>query len=287
MQLGAAEAEYFARHVAAVRAHNQGSAIANFAQGSAVPSHIRSLATTTLGADFVDVSKRLQDLLASTMRGSTNAKDCVFAVLRFSDSSSGVELITILKLDAIIEAAQWKMLANNRMDFKVLTDLLPEPGNLQKGLSWPDPRQDSEVMTIDRNSVSAQYFENAFDLLVSPRAKDAESELLQAIADVVPPADVAGAIAAVQSDASLSEILNELAETHPELEPVAAAKRQGSRPSGHVRAGSVRGRPLVWEADGIQVKIPSHLLDRVEKRRSGDGWELVVRTRTEPRLGPS
>lgn len=286
MNLGAAEAQYFMRHVQAVRRHTSGTPTATVAAGSMVLGHLKSLSTTTDDDDFVDIAKRLQDSLSRAMQSTGTAKDCVFAVLRFFDSVSLEHNVTILKLDAIIEAAQWQMLANRVMDFKVLTDLLPEPGNLQKGLSWPDPRSDSEIMTIDRNSINAQYFEKAFDLLVSPRAKDAEAELLETLTKAIPAPAVASAIASVESDAPLDEVLEALTKRYPELSTSLSAVRENPRPAGRIRADIIAGRPIIWEADGIQVKVPSALFDRVETREGPDGWEITVRVSTEPKLRP-
>lgn len=287
MALGPAESDYFAKHVEAVRRYDNGSPIGAFSKVANTPTQLQTLRTTQKDYVFVNAATNLQSLLAACMRTTSSAKDCVFGVLRTTDTTGSSPHVSVLKLDAVVEAAQWKLLQDGKMDFRVLTDLLPEPGELQKGLSWPDERSASEVHTVDRNSVAAQYFEVAFGLLVSSRAREAEAALIQAVAGAVPPAEVETVLREVEDDGSLDEVLEQLAQRHPELAGAAESEKAAERPSGRVRAQSVAGRTLAWDADGIQVRVPGHLMDRVVKRQTSQGWELVITTHVEPKLGPA
>lgn len=105
-------------------------------------------------------------LWARSLQTATNAQDCAFAALRAGSNTEHDEHVTLLKLDAVVEAAQTTMLSG-RVSLQVLKRLLPEPGKLQKALSWPDPRAVSDVIMIDRNATGAQYFENAYGVQVS------------------------------------------------------------------------------------------------------------------------
>lgn len=286
MTLGADESDYFAKHVSAVRKYNAATALADFAPHAGTPAHLATLRTTAVDADFVTASIALQNLLAGAMRAAPRALDCVFATLRTTNADTHSPHVTVLKLDAVIEAAQWRMLAGGHMDFRVLRDLLPEPGDLQKGLSWPDPRTDSAVMTVDRNSVSAAYFESAYQLQVGLRGREAEVALIQAITDALPPSDVPAALSQLEVGGRLDEALDGLAETFPALAEAAEQQHTAPRPAAHIRPSNVAGRTLVWTADGIKVTVPGHLLSRVTPRRAAGGWELVITTNTEPKLGP-
>jgi hypothetical protein len=287
MVLGPAESDYFAKHVEAVREYDNGSPVAEFAKAAGTPTQLQTLSTTGNDAVFVNAATNLQTLLAEAMKTTSSAKDCVFGVIRTTDPASSSPQVSVLKLDAVVEAAQWKLLQDGKMDFRVLTDLLPEPGELQKGLSWPDERTASEVHTVDRNSVAAQYFELAFGLLVSSRAREAEAALIRAVSSAVAPSQVEAVLREVQDDGPLDQVLERLAQRHPALAEAAESEKGTDRPSGRVRARSVSGRTLAWDADGIQVRVPGHLMDRVVKRQTSQGWELVITTHVEPRLGPA
>jgi hypothetical protein len=283
--LGEAEADYLLRHIDKVRGYNDATARAQFAQGSGIPAQLETLRTVRRDTHFERASSTLQAYLAAEMRGATNAKDCVFAAIRTTDNTGTSPQVTLLKLDAVIEAARLNMLEGNRVSFEVLQDLLPEPGDLQKGISWPDPRPHSEVMTVDRNRAPAAYFENAYQVLVSVRSPEAEASLVNAITERVEPEHLPRALErASEASGPLDDVLDDLAQEFPQLTDFARDERAADRPTGIVRPRQVTTRQLVWRAGGIDVVVPQHLLGNVEVRESGDQWQVVVTTSTRPRL---
>ncbi len=285
---GPAEADYLARHVLKVRGTTDASARSVFAEAAGTPMLLGSL----LGEQdddelFESTSKTLQDALADGMKTSTNAKDCVFAVVRACDEPGDEGHVTLLKLDAVVEAAKMKLLKGHGVTFEVLKELLPEPGKLQKALSWPDPRSTSEVIMLDTNVTSAQYFENAYQVRVSPKSTEAEGELADIIHAHVPLENLPAAVAAVADlDGPMDAVLSTLAEEYPELEAPASAAAASPRPAGMIRPNKVAARPLIWRADGVEVKVPPELAGRVTVTRLNDGWRISVDTVTEPRRDP-
>jgi hypothetical protein len=282
IDLGFAEADYFARHVEKVRENSTSRAI--FGTPSPVPTILAELMVADDTA-LVTRSVTLQRSLAESMRRANVAKDCVFAVVRVT-ATTGETSINLLKLDAVIEAARFDMLKSGKITFEVLKQLLPEPGELQKGLSWPDTRSDSEVMMVDRNVVTAHYFERAFDVAVSTRSVDAERDLAERIAQALPPHQVPAAIAAA---APLSgpedDVLRQLGEQFPGLAEAAESLAAEARPAGHVRPNKVNARKLVYRADGVEVHVPAEMVPNVQIDRVGDEWEMRIRTRSQPKLG--
>ena len=115
------------------------------------------------------------------MKGVGNAPDCVVAFL--TTGSSPADATSLLKLDAEIEAAHLEQ-TKQGIRLRVFQDLLPQPGELQKGISWPDPRApQSDVIVLDhvKAGTAAYYFQNAMHIDASARAVDTERALLDAI----------------------------------------------------------------------------------------------------------
>jgi hypothetical protein len=284
---GPDEADFLGRHVQKVRALTDASARAIFSQGSGIPLLLDELRKAD-DTEFEISAKTLQDALASTMRGSTNASDCVFAIVLTGVRGSTRNEVTLLKLDAVVEAARMEFLSTGRVTLKVLKELLPEPGRLQKALSWPDPRSVSDAIAIDTNVTSARYFENAFNLLVSPKSTQAESELTKAIVEHVPTNRIPDAFSAASAlTGPMDEVLEALSEHgFPELAQPARDASADPRPAGVVRINKVAAMNIVWRADGAEVRVPPHLAANVTvEQDDNNGWRIILKTRTQPTPG--
>ena len=287
--LGASERDFLARHVEKVRTAIGAGARSVFQQSAHTPHVLDTLRTASSDGHFAATAKTLQDLLAGTMRTTTNAKDCVFAAVRAYDGSQhkreGETHVTILKLDAVVEAARMKILATEGVTFEVLKDLLPEPGKLQKALSWPDPRSTSDVVMLDTNATVAQYFELAYQVRVSPRSVDAEEELARIIGQRIDSPRVPEVVAkAAELEGPLDAVLEELGNDYPELAEAAARSRADSRPAGIVRRNKVAARPIEWEAAGMQLRVSPDVAATVDTHPTPSGtWILTVETTDRPR----
>jgi len=283
MTFGPDESDFLVRHIEEVRDVKDASARGVFTPLSNTPVVLEKLRIGSDG-DFETAANELQEALTRSMRTATNAQDCVFAALRAGSNAEHNEHVTLLKLDAVIEAAQITI-SSGRVSLQVLKRLRPEPGKLQKALSWPDPRPVSEVIMIDRNVASAQYFENAYQVKVSSRSIEAENELVLTLGRSLSGEQLGQAMVdAGKLHGPLDQVLGSLAKTYPQLRESAQAVARQTRPAGVIRPNKVAARPLVWRADGAELKIPPELAGNVEIRRTGNGWSFTVRTRTEPRL---
>jgi hypothetical protein len=287
VKFGVDEADFLRRHVEKVRATSDVSARSVFSStATGTISKLDRLLTTGSAKAYEAAAKALQDSLAQAMKTASNARDCVFAVVRAADSSKTDPYVTLLKLDAVVEAARMRLIAGGGVTFTVLKELLPEPGKLQKALSWPDPRSISDVIMLDTNVVGAQYFENAFQVRVSPRSTSAEAELARVLQENVPLASLPAAVAAAaELDGPLDKVLETLAEDYDELQDVATAAASDPQPAGIVRRNKVAARPLVWRADGVELRVDAALADSVTVEQSPAGWRIIVTTRTQPSLG--
>lgn len=286
--VGANEQDYLARHVEKVRATSAAGGRSLFRSRTQTEGHLKVLADpATTVATFESRSRTLQTALARSMKTSTNAKDCVFAIVSASDDPpSTATHVSLLKLDAVVEAAQMQRLADKGVSFRVLRKLLPEPGKLQKALSWPDPRASSDVVVLDTNFSTAQYFENAFEVLVSPKSVEAEEQLLTILQQRLPQADFPAAVeAAAPLSGPLDEVLGALATEYPALAPAVASVATHDRPAGIVRKNKVAARHVVWRAPGVELRVAPELAASVTAVETAAGWVLSVVSPVEPKPG--
>lgn len=284
VSFGAKESDFLVRHVEKVRELDEASPRGVFTKSSYVPSLLLDLLTCS-ELQFEQHSKTLQDRLAKLMRTSTNAKDCVFAVVH-TQSVGAQDQITILKLDAVVEAAETGTL-QGKVTLKVLEKLIPEPGKLQKALSWPDPRATSDAILIDANFTHAEYFSSAFDIGASPRSPDAEKTLHKAIIGAVASTSLGAALSdAASLEGPADAVLASLAATYPELTSAAQSSAGDPRPAGIIRKNKIGALPLVWTADGAKLTVSSGQAGSVEVTPdpNGQGWLLILHTNARPTL---
>lgn len=287
VEFGDAEADFLTRHVQKVRTTSEVSARSVFADtATGITTELEKLLAAGTDKAYEAASKALQDSLAHAMGTASTARDCVFAVVCATDSPTTDPHVTLLKLDAVVEAARMELIAGGGVTFKVLKELLPEPGKLQKALSWPDPRAISDVIMLDTNVTTAQYFENAFQVRVSSRSTEAEAELARAIRENIPMRSIPAATAAAAAlDGPLDDVLTTLADAYGGLRGVADAAVADPKPAGIVRPNKVAARPLIWRADGVEVRVPPALARSVTVEPSANGWVITIQTRSQPSLG--
>jgi hypothetical protein len=77
---------------------------------------------------------------------ATNPSVGVLAVVVSGDGQKA-DTASVLKLDAVSEAASYKFVGG-QVRLSVLRDLLPAPGQLQKGLSWLAGRSSSATAAL-------------------------------------------------------------------------------------------------------------------------------------------
>ena len=213
-ELAQDEEDFLQRHVDSLRAD---ALKADTPRGRFRPnSTLEGDFSNLMAADacrFEELSSGLVDSLAKTMRGASRARDVV-AVLT-AGSSEATEHVSLLKLDAEIEAARLEQIGDG-IRLRVFRDLLPRPGDLQKGLSWPDPRIVSEIIIKDRNfNHTALYFQNAFAVDASPSALDTERAFVNALAEHLPVSDVPEALDLVSEGGLADEMSSRVQQRFP------------------------------------------------------------------------
>lgn len=232
--------------------------------------------------DFLQIVETFATRLHAEMQIVTNPSPGILAVVCSRDEDGQPNLSSVLKLDATHEAARY-IRSKDRIRINVLRELLPAPGELQKGLSVPDPRPASEVIIRDRNVEAARYFLNAFQVKVSPRPNDTSRELLDAIAHLpegqVPRAYAAAARLEGQADVVVADLQNQFVDLDTDREAFGA---RGAVP-GVLRPERISARPLRLKADGFVIEVPPDRAERVASHQRGDGWVITIETDTKPR----
>lgn len=278
------ENDFLQRHVDELRALNR--------EGDDVRTRLRGMSTfkedleellTCDESAYVEISVRLVDALAASMRSTTRAESCVVAVVT-SGSEAVPDTSSFLKLDAQIEAARLRQ-TQGGVRLQVFRELLPAPGEMQKGLSWPDPRPGSEIILRDRNrGNAAQYFQSAFGIDASPKPLMTEEEFVDQLITELGPERAARAVATVQDKGGLvEEVAAQVRAMFPDFSGTDSQTAQGKMP-GKIRAGQLAARKRTYRSDGIKLEIPVDKLDRLTVRAEGSLWVTTVTT-TRP-LGP-
>ncbi len=276
------EADFLQRHIDALRsdALREDSPRGRFRTGSALKDELEAMLEPDC-PDWDEIAANLVDSLAKAMRGAPRALDCVVALVT-DGREARPEHVSLLKLDAMIEAAQLERVRSG-IRLRVFKDLLPRPGELQKGLSWPDPRTNvSEIIIKDRNfGQTALYFQNAFGVDASPTALTTEKAFVNALADSLPSSAVEDALNLVDDGGTADQILARIKEKYPDFhcDSVELGSR-GALP-GRIRPQSVRTQKKIFRADGIELRVPLERLGRLTTLSRGDGcYETHIVTST-------
>lgn len=278
------EEDFLQRHVNELRDESakEQSPRGRFRPGSPLLQELESV----LSGDntiLESVASELVESLAKAMQGVPNALDCVVALVTDGETRDRRH-VSLLKLDAEIEAAQLQQVQGG-ITLRVFRDLLPRPGELQKGLSWPDPRSpDSVIIIKDRNpGQTALYFQNAFGIDASPAATDTERAFVNALA-ALPPAEAADALNLVGNGGPADEVVVRIKERHPNFQPDAPELGTGGGLAGRIRPRNVKTQKVKFNADGIDLAVPVDRLDRVIVTQQDGRYETRIVTSTP--LGP-
>jgi hypothetical protein len=282
--LGEDDIDFLGRHVQELRkaADLQNALLSRFQSGSGVPDLLRALLTAD-DDQFLEISAGLTKRLYASMDQATTPKPGVLAVI-VTDAASA-DAASVLKLDAISEAASFAFVAG-QVKLNVLRNLLPAPGDLQKGISLPDPRDTSDAVVIDRNQTAAQYFFNAFELRVSSTPREAEHALAEAIIQNVSQAEQREALSYAASLSGRAEDV--AAQVQKKYSSVVIDRRELGAvgvPGGFIRPNKVATHKIRFRGDGIDVLVPHDRLDRITgPAPSQGGWELKIRFSGKPEV---
>lgn len=231
-------------------------------------------------------------ILAKRLIGRMNKRTTrgLLACVRAEEGGSK-RTAAVLKLE--IDPSNGTMLeelASGEIRLASVTNVLEQPGDLQKGILVASDMPAEEVISGDTLNHQARYFPEAFGIQVFARPSHGPSAILKAVAqhDHQLAGPVATALPKVRPGTP-REVVTELGGLVPALdadtrEGIIDALEQAPRPI--TRLDTAKQVTAVIEQDGIIIRGPAEVILREVKLRktTEDSWEAVVRFDSRPEI---
>jgi hypothetical protein len=227
-----------------------------------------------------------------TEMSRVNSKEGVLVCATFDDGVGGL-LSAALKLEVVSDhGAILEQLGAGAVKLSAVEDVLDRPGELQKGLVFPDQRPGSDAVVGDKaNQTEARYFLVGMGVTAEEHAKRALGLVAEALVD------------ATTRPREVSAVLRQLGTVEPgALDDVVTAAVEGitlSRPVEEIIDDlAARERPITQvntrsplkttiEAGAVKIDLKTLDLDRVKITESTDGgWDITIHVDVEPRIRP-
>lgn len=208
------------------------------------------------------------------------------------ESDAGAPHAAVLKLQVVSEqGAVLKRLDTGEETLAAVTDVLDRPGELQKGLVYPDVRPTSQAVVGDKAAQQeAKYFLRAVGVTLEARDSATAGAVVAAVARLAgrDVADrVAHALPGVEPgppEEVLAAVRDEVpALTQETADAVAADVRGGDRPV--VRVDTAAPVQAKLRAGALTVTGPADAVRGVTwVPDANGGWRVAFRTEQEPRI---
>ncbi len=272
-----------------VRADEGSAANASFKEGADLQlmEDIRSGSDADFLAAADGLGKRLVDEMNKVPRPAPGLFVCTTLV---SDTVPADRLAVVLKLEVVSEqGAVLELLDNGEETLTAVTDVLDRPGDLQKGLVFPDVRPASQAVVGDKAAQQeARYFLRGMGVTLQARETRSAAALVTAIdarAGRAIAERVLEELPAVSSG-STTVVLDALQRTVPGLSEEAASRVaedlvKAERPVGQIdTAAPVTGK---MRAGALTVTGPAGEIHRIRSERDPEGgWLVSFRSDLEP-----
>jgi hypothetical protein len=236
--------------------------------------------------EFLRAAESLTRDLASQM-ARVNSKPGVLVCASFEEAD-GSRVAAAVKLQVVSDhGAVLEQLESGETVLSAVRKVLDRPGDLQKGLVYPDSRPGSETVIGDKaNQSEARYFLQAMGVEAEEHSKRALGAVAKALADASAPGNrdavvrrldqagpgpledvVAEAVRGISMERSTPEILRDLQDRERPIRAVDTSAQLKCT----VRAGA------------IKIDLPAAEMSRVTIEPSLDGGFVIeVRTDAEP-----
>lgn len=228
-------------------------------------------------------------VLAKRLIGHMNRRTArgLLACVRAEDGPDRLTAVLKLEIDSS-NGTRLEELASGELRLAAVTNVLEQPGDLQKGVLGSSRMPAEEVLCGDIHTRHARYFPEALGIRAYARPSQGPSELLKAVQqqDTALAAQVAAALPEVRSG-TISDVIAAIAERVPAFEAdawsgLAETLRQSPRPI--VNVDTTKRVTAVIEGDDLTIKAPAEDLgERVELHETENGWEARVRFDRKPR----
>lgn len=290
---GVAEvSDFLVDHVTNLRDRAKEGTAANATFGDAVDRQL--IEDLRIGDDqqFLAAAKNLGVRLISEMAPLGAAKSGLLLCATFESDGAPPELTAaVLKLEVVSpHGAVLEVLDSGEETLAAVTDVLDKPGDLQKGLVYPDSRSASEAVVGDKAAQQeARYFLRAVGVTLEAHAASSARDLVKAVAAVAGPAvarKVVRILPTVPAAAPLQvldALRNDIAElTEDDAVAVTAALTNADRPVVQVDTSApVRG---VVKAGALTISGPAADVGDIEWEPDPQGgWSVGFHSDVEPK----
>lgn len=238
--------------------------------------------------EFLRAAGVLTKRLIGRMNRST--KRGLLVCIRAEDPTERIG--AVLKLEIVAPTGTTlEELASGQVRLSAVTNLMDQPGDLQKGALATSQMSAEEVLCGEAFNYQSRYFPEAFGIQVFARPSRGSSGLLNAIArsDRHLAQQVAEALPQV-TPGPLRDVVSKLGEHLPALDPetrttIIDTLEKNRLPITHVN--TQENVTAVIDQGGMIIRGPvTTFHDAVQIRQSQDGgWEAVVRFDKEPTIG--
>lgn len=229
--------------------------------------------------EFADTAGVFAKRLIKYMNGST-AKG-LLACVRAEDNGDRLTAALKLEIDAS-NGTRLEELAAGEIRLAAVTNVLQQPGKLQKGILVHSGMPAEEVLCGDVHATQAQYFPRAFGIRTFARPSQGPPALLKIIAqrDVALAVQVAAVLPQVRSG-TLPEVLSELGDRVSSLDAAIQAElietlEQSPRPIARIDT-SKQVITVIGDGDIVLRGPAEEIGQRVDLHETADGWEAHVR----------
>jgi hypothetical protein len=236
--------------------------------------------------EFLDAADTLTKSLVSEM-SRVNSKEGVLVCATFEQPGQG-RLAAALKLQVVSDhGAVLERLDSGDLALSAVERVLDRPGELQKGLVYPDPRPDSQAVVGDKaNQREARYFLVAMGAVAEEHGKKALGDVAEALLGAVAQADGPAVIRQLGSadQGTVGDVVaaatQGLTMTRP-VEEIVEELENRERPIRNVNTRAPLKATI--RSGTVKVDLRSLDLERVNiEPVAGGGWDITIHVDAEP-----
>lgn len=239
-------------------------------------------------AAFLAAANELALQLTDEMNHVGNAAPGLLVCTTLKEGSA--TMAAVLKLEVVSnEGAVLRRLESGEETLAAVTNVLDRPGDLQKGLVFPDARPNSDAVVGDKASQQeARYFLRSVGVTLQSRPGSSAPALVVAIGKRASRAVADAVVEKLPSltDGSPEQVLTQLREagitiSEPVVQEVVTDLARADRPVPVVTVSApVKGK---IRAGGLTISGPASDVRSVTwKQDPQGGWMITIHTDTEP-----
>lgn len=276
---------FFVAHIEALRAMSRGPDAPP--AGRITDTESQALFQTLQMGDATDFAGAA-GILAKRLIGRMNrsTRKGLLACVRAEEEQDRLTAVLKLEIDPS-NGTRLEELASGEIRLAAVTNVLEQPGDLQKGILVDSRTPAEEVLCGDIHASHARYFPEAFGIQAYAKPSQGPSALLKTAAqhDTDLAARIAAALPRVRSG-PLPEVISEISGHVPALDRDTQSElidslEQSPRPVAYIDTGK-QVTMTIGDGEIIIKGSAESLHEQVELHETAEGWEARVRFAGKP-----